>query len=94
MCLEGNTISNPVHTSETRMCGDDTHRLSFWPGRQYIARVGISCTALHAGEDSRLSIWGHLLLRRVCPRLLIVQPSRLCPNPTKKNLSVFTLTAG
>ena len=21
-CLEGNTISNPVHTSETRMCGD------------------------------------------------------------------------
>ena len=21
-CLEGNTMSNPVHTSETRMCGD------------------------------------------------------------------------
>ena len=20
-CLEGNTMSNPVHTSETRMCG-------------------------------------------------------------------------
>ena len=53
MCLEGNTISNPVHTSETRMCGDDTHRLSFLPGRQYIARVGISCTALQAGEESR-----------------------------------------
>ena len=21
-CLEGNTMSNPVHTSETRMCGE------------------------------------------------------------------------
>ena len=23
--LEGCTISNPVHTSETRMCGDNVH---------------------------------------------------------------------
>ena len=22
-CLEGNTSSNPVHTSETRMCGEN-----------------------------------------------------------------------
>ena len=36
-CLEGNTMSNPVHTSVTRMCGVE-HELSLLPGGQYIAK--------------------------------------------------------
>ena len=37
-CLEGNTISNPVHTSETRMCGGKNTIDLLLPGGQYIAK--------------------------------------------------------
>ena len=36
-CLEDNTMSNPVHTSETRMCGDIVPIPILLPGGQYIA---------------------------------------------------------
>ena len=38
-CLEGNTISNPVHTSVTRMCGDYDIPFYILPGGQYIVEV-------------------------------------------------------
>ena len=38
-CLEGNTMSNPVHTSVTRMCGDYDSLFHILPGGQYIAEV-------------------------------------------------------
>ena len=41
-CLEGNTMSNPVHTSETRMGGDSAHNLtSAWRAvhREYANQV-------------------------------------------------------
>ena len=38
-CLEGNTVSNPVHTSVTRMCGDYDIPVYILPGGLYIAQV-------------------------------------------------------
>ena len=38
-CLEGNTISNPVNTGVTRMCGDYDIPFYILSGGQYIAEV-------------------------------------------------------
>ena len=71
-CLEGNTMSNPVHTSETRMCGDFLITLIL-PGRQYIAKNQVR--RLNRVQPFRLvgglfSVRRHPLLRRVCTSVL------------------------
>ena len=66
-CLEGNTMSNPVHTSETRMCGDSAHNLtSAWRAvhREYANQVQPSRLI----REQMSLIRGHPLLRQVCPR--------------------------
>jgi hypothetical protein len=70
--LKGYTMSNPVHTSETRMCGGkNIHPLSCLEGST--SSSSQSGTALQADEETwGYLIRGHPLLRRVCPRLLIV----------------------
>ena len=66
-CLEGNTMSNPVHTSATRMCGDSAHNLtSAWRAvhREYANQVQPSRLI----REQMSLIRGHPLLRQVCPR--------------------------
>ena len=61
-CLEDSTMSNPVHTSETRMCGDIVPIPSYClPGRK------CSCCLLSEGILSFVEY---------APRLLIVLSSR------------------
>ncbi len=79
-CLEGITMSNPVHTSETRMCGDHVHNPpTAWRAvhRELSCVKSQSCTAFQACEDGdSLLSEGILSFVEYEPRLLIVLPSR------------------
>ena len=50
-CLEGNTMSTPVHTSETRMCGDlDYNSYTAWRA----VHREITCVKANQVQPSRL----------------------------------------
>ena len=74
-------MSNPVHTSETRMCGDLCALLSLCclegsTSRKVMCESKL-CTAFQAGKNSDgFQSEGILSFVEYAPRLLIVLPSR------------------
>ena len=79
-CLEGNTMSNPVHTSENEdVRGVSLQSFICLEGStsQEIMRESQSGTAFQAGRDGGISLSeGILSFVEYAPRLLIVLPSR------------------
>ena len=71
-CLEDSTIRNPVHTSETRMCGD----IAPIPTTAWRAVHSQSGTAFQAANGVCLLSEGILSFVEYAPRLRIVLPSR------------------
>ena len=69
-CLEGNTMSNPVHTSETRMCGGEKPRntSTAWRAvhreRSCVKSIMYSLPGWQRVEF--VPVRGHPILRRVC----------------------------
>ena len=72
-CLEDSTMSNPVHTSETRMCGGySANPILLLEGSTYVIRYslpGWKCSCCLLSE-------GILSFVEYAPRLLIVLSSR------------------